>query len=115
MAWNRPRLPVVAFETRGNISWSEPGRIEPVFERRCRAVVAEGSAIPNSLEGGNLIESGALVGFERISWIHAYADGDDIDRACGRFETIGSDQLVVGVERWCVAVSALLRDRLDVS
>ena len=83
MAWNRPRLPVVAFETCRNISWSEPGRIEPVFQRRCRAVVAEGSAIPNSLEGGNLIESRTLVGFERISWIDADADGDDIDRAAG--------------------------------
>src|SRR5215475_14309042 len=69
--------------------------------------MAEGSAIPNSLERWDLIVTRALVSFERISWIDADADGDDISRAGRRFETIGGDQLVVGIKRWCVAVPAL--------
>src|SRR5438309_907689 len=101
MARNRSHLSIEASETSWNIICSQPLRIEPFLQSRCRTIVSEGPSIPDPHQRRHLVITGALPGLERISGVgaHAYRNYVGSDLSLGRrLKSIHCHQLVMGVE-----------------
>src|SRR5271154_603329 len=107
MSRNRTGLSIVPLETRRNISRIETGRVEPVFDRGRRTIMAERAAIPNALKRWHFVIAGAFMCLQRISRVNASPDGDNVSRASWNFKSFHRHKLVIGVKRRRVATGAL--------
>src|SRR5580704_3290466 len=107
MSRNRTGLSIVSFETRRNISRIETGGVKPIFESGGRTIMAEGATIPHTLQRRHLVIPRPFMRIECVSRVKADLGGDNVSPASWKFKSLHRHELVIGVERRCVATGAL--------
>src|SRR5271154_6908217 len=107
MPWNRPGFPIVPLETCWKIFRTETNRVKPVFESGGRTVMAEGATVPDALQRWHLVIPRSFMRIERVSRVNADSDGDNVSRASRNFKSFRRHELVISVERRCVATGTL--------
>src|SRR5882724_13382610 len=78
MSLDRAGFHAAIMEACRDIVVPQTTRIEPVLQGRHRARVLEGPAIPNALEGRNLVEARPAPGIERQSRIGTDGERNDV-------------------------------------
>src|SRR5689334_11374078 len=98
-------------KTSGNVILALPLLIKPVFQRFDVTAMAQHFAIPQSLQRRHFVKAGSSAGFKRKLRIGGNAhlgypvSGSIVWR---NFKTLNRHELVIGIERWRMALLASL-------
>ena len=63
---------LITFESGRDVIVAQPGRIKPLFQSRNGAVMTVISAVPNTPERRDFVESGSFAGFERQTGVRSH-------------------------------------------
>ena len=109
MSLDRPSLPASGNVSSGDVRVLQAFGVEHLLERRHRAVMQVPAAIPKTPERRHLVVTRALARLQSKSGIGAHRNRQYVERrglVRRDLETFGKGELVVGMERWRVAVYA---------